>query len=237
MRSVLFLQNPLEWSNVRDQVALVLLAGGKGTRVGSTTPKQFLPLNGRPIALHSLEVFSASSLFEEICVVCEPAFIPLFSDFQTKFASPGERRQDSALAGFQALTKKSEWVVFHDAARPYISAELVSKLLDAGKEIGAAALGVPVKSTLKQKNHHEYVTKTPDRSAFWEIQTPQILHRDLLDQGFSHAKKQKLTVTDDVSLAELVDHPVKLVRGDYRNIKITTPEDLLIAQALFSQGE
>lgn len=211
-----------------ERVSVILLAGGKGTRIKSACPKQFLPLAGKEMICHSLDVFLSIPSICEIVIVCDPLYRPIFSSYPVHFAKPGERRQDSVYNGFQKTT--SPWICVHDAARPFITKEMVERLISAGKVHGAAALGTPFKSTVKLANENCFVDMTPPRDQVWEIQTPQFLHRDVLENGFAFAIENSLTVTDDVSLAELIDHPVKIVEGSYRNIKITTPEDLLIAE-------
>lgn len=218
-----------------DGVSVVLLAGGKGTRLKSSIPKQFLSLRGKMVALYSLEIFLSLPEVKEVIVVCENAFFSLFSGYPVKQALPGERRQDSLYNGLQACDPMFPWVCVHDAARPLISREACQRLFEDGKKIGAASLGMPVKWTVKECMNDKTVNRTLDRSLIWEIQTPQFLSRNILENGFSHANQHQLTVTDDVSLAELLGHPVKMVEGSYANLKITTPEDLVIAESLLGQ--
>ena len=202
--------------------------------MGHAIPKQFLPLGEKPIILHSLEIFTQISHIQEIIVVCEEKYQSLFSSFPVKFALPGLRRQDSVLNGLQKVSKDIPWVAIHDGARPCISKELVCTLIQEGQTHGAACLATPVRLTIKQSCPENFVRKTLDREQLWECQTPQLMKKDLLARGFAHAREKGLTVTDDVSLVELLNHPVKLVKGCYSNIKITTPEDLISAQQLFS---
>lgn len=193
--------------------------------MGGEIPKQFLPLNGKTLACHSLEVLQSHPLIAQVIVVCAPVFHPYFSDYRVEFAEPGERRQDSL---FNALQKvEHEWVCIHDAARPFLTAPSLASLIEEGMEgVKAATLGIPVKNTIKFCDQNQCVQNTPDRSLLWEIQTPQLLTKELLERGFAYANRHAITVTDDVSLAELLGHPVKVVLGSYKNIKITTPEDL-----------
>ncbi|MCC5831681.1 MAG: 2-C-methyl-D-erythritol 4-phosphate cytidylyltransferase [Chlamydiales bacterium] len=206
------------------KISVILLAGGKGSRMGTALPKQFLLLDERPIACRSLEIFLNHSAVSEVIVVCASAYRPFFSGYDVQFANPGERRQDSLFNGLAFA--RHEWVCVHDAARPYLTRELLTRLIDEGKEIGAATLAMPVKNTVKESDESGFVRSTPDREYIWEVQTPQLLTKEVLLKGFAYADKHGLTVTDDVSLAELIGHPVKLVPGSYENIKITTPEDL-----------
>ncbi|MBA3958299.1 MAG: 2-C-methyl-D-erythritol 4-phosphate cytidylyltransferase [Parachlamydiaceae bacterium] len=217
------------------KTALILLAGGTGTRMRSTTPKQFLPLKGKVLALHSLEVFLSMSEFSEIVIVCAKEFRHLFSPYANKatihFAEPGRRRQDSVYNGLQQISLPSDYVCIHDSARPLIDVTLVTRALTAAQEHGAATVGMPIKFTIKECCSSQLVTTTPDRSKYWEIQTPQVIKTDLLKSGFEHILKHQIDVTDDVSIVELLGHPVKLVEGSYNNLKVTTPEDLAVAKS------
>ncbi len=207
-------------------ISAVLLSGGQGTRFGA--PKHIASLAGKPLALHSYAHLLHSPLISELIVVCHESYRPLFPE--AKWAPPGERRQDSLASGFTHAT--GEYILVHDAARPLFDPAHLEALIEAGKNYGAATLATPVKPTIKQADHNHMVMRTLDRSSLFEIQTPQILRRDLLVKGFAEAARTGATVTDDVSLAELIGHPVKLVMGSYRNLKVTTPEDLIIAEAL-----
>ena len=198
--------------------------------MGGSLPKQFLPLKGQPIALYSLKVFLDIEEIEEIVVVCAPQYRSFFHGFPVKFAPPGIRRQDSVYNGLQEVDPHADWVCVHDAARPFITLEMVQELVKEASSINAIALAMPVKNTLKEVDDHKHVVETLDRSRIWEIQTPQLLKKEIIEAGFSHAHSHHLTVTDELSLVELIGHPAKLVRSSYQNIKITTPEDLAFAE-------
>lgn len=219
-----------------NKTVVILLAGGIGSRMGSKTPKQYLELCDKPIALHSFETFLEISEIEEIVVVCTEEFRELFkTSHQNKivsFANPGERRQDSVWSGMQAIKSSSNIICVHDAARPFIDRQTILSVIESGAQHGAATVGVPAKSTIKVCNPNGFVKETLDRSTLWEIQTPQVVRRDWLEQGFAFVNERGLSVTDDVSIIELIGKPVKVVEGSYDNIKITTPEDLRIAEAL-----
>lgn len=210
------------------KVGLILLAGGKGTRMGLNVPKQYYELSGRPVALHSLEVFDQVPAIGQIIVVAESEYHYLFSG--RSFASPGERRQDSVWNGLQKIDPSVDYICIHDAARPFISVELIENMLKEALKTGAAAAAVPLKFSVKQADETGRVRRSLDRSQIWEMQTPQVVRKDLLLKGFEIAQKKGLTVTDDVGLVELFDHPVQLVHGSYRNLKLTTQEDIQIAE-------
>jgi 2-C-methyl-D-erythritol 4-phosphate cytidylyltransferase len=215
---------------------LILLAGGIGSRMQSSLPKQFLLLNDKPIALHSLELFEQSGLFDEIVIVCHTTYRHYFSDFKGHFADPGARRQDSVASGEKMLSTEIENLVIHDAARPFVTLDALQKLIQKGEEVGAATLGLPVKWTVKESEEDGLVKRTLNRTCVWEIQTPQFIKRELAQKGLQKALQENLTVTDDVSLAELLQHPVQLVQGPDHNLKITTPLDLKVAREVLSHG-
>lgn len=221
-------------------VSVVLLAGGKGKRMGASMPKQYLPLLGQPIALYSFYTFSRMVEVKEIVVVCDPSYKDIFEDARReihvdlKFALPGKERQDSVFNGFQEIDASSELVCVHDSARPLVLPGDVEKVLKDGLKNGAAVLGVPVKATIKEVNSESFVVRTPDRKTLWEIQTPQVIKPMLLRSGFELVQSKGLEVTDDASIVEHLKHPVFITEGSYTNIKVTTPDDLLLAERILS---
>jgi len=206
-----------------DNLSLILLAGGSGSRMGSPTPKQFLPLQGKPIALHSFEIFRQAGI-EEIVIVCALEYRHLFD--HDHFALPGKERYDSVRNGLELCTK--EWICVHDSARPFIDLAMIDRVYCAAQKTGAATLGMPMISTVKESCEKGIVKRTLDRSLIWEIQTPQVVRKDILWEGFAKG----VAVTDDVSLAEVAGYPVQIVEGSRSNLKITTQEDLIIARRL-----
>lgn len=221
-------------------VSVVLLAGGKGKRMGVTMPKQYLPLLGQPIALYSFYTFCQMNQVKEIIVVCDSSYKDVFEDASEeisiglKFALPGKERQDSVFSGLQEIDGSSELVCVHDSARPLVSAGDIEKVLTDGWLHGAAVLGVPVKATIKEANRESFVVKTLDRKTLWEMQTPQVMKPELLRKGFELVNRNHLEVTDDVSIVEHLKHPVYITEGSYTNIKVTTPDDLLLAERILS---
>ncbi|MGM0439495.1 MAG: 2-C-methyl-D-erythritol 4-phosphate cytidylyltransferase [Chlamydiota bacterium] len=218
-----------------NNVSVIILGGGIGSRMAAPIPKQFMKLHGKPLILHSLEVFLSLGV-GEIIVVCAEEYRFIFSSYNVKFASPGHRRQDSVYNGLKEANPTSEVICIHDAARPFITTTMVQNVLSAVNEYGAATVGMPVAFTVKQADENGFVSSTLDRSHIWEIQTPQALRQDLLRKGFEYANHHHLTVTDDVSLAELLGEQVKLIEGSRKNIKITTPEDLSVAQQIAGES-
>ena len=221
------------------KISVILLAGGQGTRFGSEQPKQFFELCAKPVALYSYELFCQRSDIDEIVIVCAPSYRKLFNserkNLTIKFALPGERRQDSVFNGLQAVNPNSEYVCVHDSARPLISDPIMDRLIAAAREHGAAVAGIPIKFTVKESSSDSLVSRTPDRRLFWEIQTPQMMRKHVFIKGFEYVNAHQITVTDDVSIVELIGHPVKIVTGDDSNIKITTPNDFYLVERLLRQ--
>ena len=221
-------------------VSVILLAGGVGSRFGSEIPKQFLTLGHAPVALHSFKVFCSSDNIAQIAVVCASEYQKLFlkhgSEVPIKFAPPGKRRQDSVYNGLQVLQENTPFTCVHDSARPLITQEAVGEVFAAAREHGAATVGVPVKFTIKEVDRSHFVRNTPDRTTIWEIQTPQVMRTEWLKEGFDYANSNNITVTDDVSLVELLSYPVKLVNGGYHNLKITTTEDFALLEKLLEKN-
>jgi len=214
-------------------LSIILLSGGKGKRIGGDTPKQYLPLCGKPIAHYSFTTLIDANVADEIIVVCDPSYQSLFPG--ATFAQPGKERQDSVYNGLQKVSSNSDLVLIHDIARPILREEELHAVIKQAKIHGAATLAMPLKFTIKEADEDQMVVKTLDRSKLYEIQTPQVLKKDLLIEGFKKAHEENALVTDDVSLAELISHPVKLVMGSYDNIKITTPEDLTFAENILCE--
>ncbi|KAF2309023.1 hypothetical protein GH714_000166 [Hevea brasiliensis] len=151
-----------------------------------------------------------------------------------KFALPGKERQDSVYNGLQEVDLNSELVCVHDSARPLVSSAEVKEVLKDAWINGAAVLGVPAKATIKEANSESFVVRTLDRKTLWEMQTPQVIKPDLLKKGFELVNRGGLEVTDDVSIVEHLKHPVYITEGSYTNIKVTTPDDLLLAERILN---
>ncbi|OJU81702.1 MAG: 2-C-methyl-D-erythritol 4-phosphate cytidylyltransferase [Chlamydia sp. 32-24] len=216
--------------------AVILLAGGIGKRMKTVTPKQFLLIEGKPIARYSFDIFMKLPYVKEIVVVCAPKYRHFFpnshSSIKVNFTDPGERRQDSVKNGLEAMETKTDIICIHDSARPFIDSEMITRVHESAYELGAATTGMPLKFTVKEHDGQGIVFKTHNRDLFWEIQTPQAIKRDLFQDGFKFVQENQIEVTDDVSIVEYIKAPVKLVEGSYQNFKVTTPEDLLLAKHL-----
>ena len=226
--------------------AVVLIpAAGMGSRMGSAVSKQYLELAGKPILAHTLSLFDAHPLVEAIYPIvpaadfdyCQEQILSPFSYQKVKrLIAGGAERQDSVRNGLDALvedgyTEAQRPVLIHDGARPLFNPELVARLLARIAETGACIIGVPAKDTIKVVDEG-VITASPDRKRLWQAQTPQGARYGLLREAFDQAAASGFCGTDDASLLENIGTPVHMVTGDYRNIKVTTPEDLVIAKAL-----
>ncbi|KAL2635869.1 hypothetical protein R1flu_007348 [Riccia fluitans] len=220
-------------------VSVILLAGGKGKRMGANMPKQYIPLLGQPIALHSFHTFSSMAVVGEIIVVCDPSYRDIFEEEKistpVKFALPGKERQDSVWSGLQEISVTSKLACIHDSARPLVRTSDILKVISDAWIHGAAVLGVPCKATIKEAGTNQFVKKTLDRKTLWEMQTPQVIEPELLRKGFELVERERLEVTDDVSIVEYLKHPVLITEGCYTNLKVTTPDDLLVAERILHQ--
>lgn len=222
-------------------VGVVLLAGGKGKRMKAAMPKQFLPLLGKPVFLRSLDVFqSMSSVVSSIVIVLDESFRDEFAhvvaaDPRIRWADPGAERQDSVFNGLQRVPDSCSVVAIHDAARPLVTVDEITRCLQDAIQYGAAVLGVQTKSTIKESEDGAFVLRTVPRSRLWEVHTPQVASKKLFLRGFNRVKAENLEVTDDVSVIEALGLPVKLTLGEYTNIKLTTPDDLSVAEQILRE--
>lgn len=206
--------------------SLVLLSGGKGTRFKASQPKQYFPLQGKPLVLHALDAALQIKEITEIIVVSHPDYYDVFSPYPIKLAPAGILRQDSVLSGLQKVSHP--WVLIHDGVRPFLYPDDISQLLKKARETGAAALASEIPYTIKQRDP----VKTINRDQLAMIHTPQCLKTTTLVEGISFAQKHHLILNDDTQAAELLGMPISLVFTSHPQIKITYPKDLAIAQAL-----
>ena len=219
----------------KQRVGAVIVAAGKGERMGEVD-KLFALLGGKPLLARTTLPFQKCRLIEQIVVVVsgekEEMCRRLVAGGEWSKVSNvclgGRRRQDSVAAGLKHLNN-CRWVVIHDGARPLVTVDLIERGLEAAQETGAAVAAVPVTDTIKVAGDDRIVHQTPPRQNLWAVQTPQVFRIDIITEAYQKAIGD---VTDDASLEEQLGHPVKLYMGSYDNIKITTPEDLALAEAL-----
>ena len=215
----------------------VLLAAGNSTRMGGSRSKVLEELGGRPALCRSLEVLDRCPLIGEICLVCREQdradMLPLTSGLNTpvRVVPGGAQRQDSVEQGVEALTGPWEYVAIHDGARPLVTEEVLAAVCRDAMAHGAATAAVPSKDTCKLADGAGFVAATPARDRLWAVQTPQAFSLALYREALEKARAAGQSYTDDCQLIEAAGGSVKLTMGDYRNIKLTTPEDLLAARA------
>jgi 2-C-methyl-D-erythritol 4-phosphate cytidylyltransferase len=219
-----------------NSVGVVIVAAGRGTRMGTAESKQYLLLQGKPIAVHALEVFQQHELISEIVLVtgaedlerCREWIAVYKLDKVTAIVPGGSERQHSVYSGLRQLN--TEWVMVHDGVRPFVHPSEIEACYRQALQTGASVLAVPVKDTIKQVDSGGTVLSTPDRRSLWAIQTPQTFRLSDLLTAYETAERDGFLGTDDSSLAERAGIAVSVVEGSYRNIKITTPEDLDFAE-------
>jgi len=221
----------------------IIPAAGSGNRMNRDVSKQYLTLAGKPILVCTLEVFEACPLVDALLVVVpsqdlESVRTDILAPWNLKKVAGiipgGKERQDSVRAGIEALAGDTELVIIHDAVRPFITAGLIENCIRAAEEEGAATVGVPAKDTVKEVGPDGRILRTCDRSLLWLTQTPQAFRRDIIESAHRAAVRDGFRGTDDTSLVERLGIAVRMIRGDYGNIKITTPEDLILAEALLA---
>ena len=225
-------------SEKQPSFAAVSVAAGNSTRMGGTVSKLLLPLAEEPVLAHTLRAFDACERLDRVVVVTREedreAFIPLMVRFCHKpycLVCGGQTRQESVANGIEAAGE-ADYYVIHDGARPLITPQLIDAVCVDAMQWGASTLAVPVKDTCKLADENGVVTATPDRSALWAVQTPQVFESTLYRSALEKSRAAGLDFTDDCQLVEYVGGKVHLCRGSYENMKMTTPEDLIQAQAL-----
>lgn len=228
----------------------IVLAAGSGKRMHADLPKQYMDLFGKPLIYYALDAFEKSPVDEIILVVtpghidyCVKEIVHRFGFRKvTKVVAGGKERSESVLRGLESA--EGDYVLIHDGARPFLSQEVIGRMMDAVQKYRAAIAAVPEKNTIKEGDSDHFVTDTPDRSKLWEIQTPQAFERKLLfdayqrilskDPGLSMAglTDDAMVVEEGGCLSDGIRPRIKLIEGDYFNIKITTREDLVFGKAI-----
>lgn len=224
-------------------VSAILVAAGRGTRMGPNVDKLFLELGGVPVVAHTWRRLDACASIDELVIVCragmEPAFMELARGcgFRKPFrlVPGGAERQDSVWNGLEALSPASEIVAIQDAARPCTSLELIAATVGAAREMGAAVAAQGITDTVKESADGRMVDRTLDRSRLWSVQTPQTFRVPVIRQALGEVRRRGLVVTDDTAACELIGQPVRLVVRPQPNPKVTRPEDLPWIEFLLGQ--
>lgn len=234
---------PLAFLKKHPFTSAIILVGGSSTRFGGNTPKQFLTLEGKPVVAHSLLAFENSKYIHEIILVCrkgdEEYYQALGNDYAisklTKVVNGGATRQESALKGLNATARKSRYILIHDGARPLVTDDTIREITFAAHEYRAACAAMPAKDTIKIANEKGFIERTENRDFVHLAATPQGFYKTLYEACAYAAIKEGVSVTDDASILEHYYYPVKLIDCGSENIKITTPSDLVMAEAILKK--
>ncbi|AEG58566.1 2-C-methyl-D-erythritol 4-phosphate cytidylyltransferase [Desulforamulus ruminis] len=225
-------------------IMAVIPAAGIGSRMGSGIKKQYLMLGNMPILARTIRAMEDNPEIQGIVLVVGPGeeaycrdYILAGKAFSKVMAvvPGGDHRQSSVYNGLSFLPGETQLVLIHDGARPLVQPGEISRVIEAAREVGAAALAVPLKDTVKVVDCRGWVQSTPPRESLWAVQTPQVFRYGIIMEAHRKAREAGLLATDDCALVEFLGGPVKLVAGSYENIKITTPEDLVLAEAFLSR--
>lgn len=221
----------------KEKISALIVAGGVGSRMGADIPKQFLEILGKPVIAYTIEAFEKSDCIDEIVIVTLEEYIVYLKDIADSFGfskvkkivAGGSTRQESVYKGLMEIT--GEYVLIHDGARPLVSQEVIENCVCTVTTNSACAVGVKVNDTLKIADDNKFITATPDREHIYSIQTPQCFKTEEIINAHESALKSGFSGTDDAVLYERLGKKVKIVEGDYSNIKITSPIDISIAEA------
>ena len=225
--------------------AAIFPAAGSSKRMGGGFNKNFLELEGEPILIRTLKTFSLVERVNFLIVVAAAHEVEMVEKLlhgsenlkPWRVTVGGSERQYSIANGLKLLPDDAEIILVHDAARPLISARVIDNVIDAAEKFGGAIAAVPVKDTIKVVDAEEFVRYTPPRKDLVAVQTPQGFRREILLQAYSKAAEEKFLGTDDASLVERLGMKIKIVTSSYTNIKITTPEDIHIAETILRSGK
>jgi len=224
----------------------IVVAGGKGTRMEAKINKVYMEISGKQTIVRVLDTFQENLLIDEIVLVvnerdkeyCEQQILD--NNFYTKLkvvVIGGKRRQDSVYNGLKKVSEHAEIILVHDGARPLVTHDIIERSIDGALEYGAVITAVPVKDTIKIADKDGFVYETPERNTLWAVQTPQVFKKELIMEAYKNAEDMNIQATDDAILVEKLGHRIKLVEGSCENIKITTPEDIAIAEAILEWRE
>lgn len=220
-------------------MSAIIPAAGRGERMGNSVSKQFIKVKGIPILAYTIRIFEELKEINEIFLIIPPLEMELYLkeiiekyNFKKvlKLIPGGSRRQDSVYNGLKEIREDTDIVVIHDAVRPFTDKDIIKESIDSAYMFGGAAAGVEVKDTVKMGSEDGFIYKTLDRSRLIFIQTPQAFKREILTKAYSMAYIDNIKGTDDASFVERLGYKIKIIKGSYKNIKITTPDDLIIAE-------
>ena len=220
----------------------IVLAGGKGTRMQSDIPKQYMELLGRPLLYYALKAFEESHVESVVLVTAEGEEEYCRKELVERYGftkvvavtAGGAERYASVWKGLQSLKEQEpEFVLIHDGARPLVTAELINRLMTETEQYGACVAGMPVKDTIQMTDERGTITLTPKRESLWTAQTPQCFEFSIVYDAYEQLMQEpEISVTDDAMVVGLYHEiPIQMVRGSYTNLKVTTPEDLVLAEA------
>ena len=223
----------------------IIVAAGNSTRMALGFSKQFVPLCGVPAIERTLAAFDATDLIQTIIIVCRNEDISDMENCIKKYDNKkviaivpgGNTRQQSVVAGIAAVPPDCTYFAIHDGARALITPAEIHSSVEDGFQHGASALAVPVKDTIKLADENGFVVSTPNRSLLWSVQTPQVFERGIYQEALSQAQKEGVDYTDDCQLVEHKGIKVHLCRGEYTNLKLTTADDICIAEMIIKNRE
>jgi 2-C-methyl-D-erythritol 4-phosphate cytidylyltransferase len=222
----------------------IILAGGSGKRMGTATNKQFLLLDNKPIIVRTLQIFEECRPVDGVYLVVNQKDLPIMQEeiLETykfnkvlKLVIGGRLRQDSVRNGLEAIENPCDIVIIHDGARPFVSPSFIEKGIFLMEMFDAVIPAIPVKDTIKTVSKEGFVMKTLERDSLWNVQTPQTFKYDLIVKAYREGMNKKLYGYDDATFLEYMGKKIKVIEGSPYNIKITTPEDLIIAKGMLSQ--
>jgi len=222
----------------------IIPAGGLGRRMGCDIFKQYLVLDDVPVLVHTLSKFERVSIIDDVILVVPEDYVEYsriaivekynLSKVRSVLAG-GKERQDSVKRGLDTVDDNTDIVVIHDGVRPFVSEELISASVTAAMEDGAVAVGVPVTDTVKSVDGDRFIERTVDRKSLWSAQTPQTFRMNVIKKAYEKAYDDNFYGTDDASLVERIGINVRMIMGSYDNIKITTPEDLVVGEEIIKR--
>ena len=222
------------------KVTAIVLAAGSGKRMNSKVHKQYLLINEKPVLYYSLKAFEESSVDDVVLVVgadeieyCKKEIVECYGFEKVRaIVEGGKERYHSVYEGLKAA-EETDYVLIHDGARPFLTQDIIERTILAVVQYCACVVGMPVKDTIKLVDDEVFAKETPDRASTWQVQTPQAFSYELIYDAYARMLAgNEMGITDDAMVIErMTDYKVKLIEGSYRNIKITTPEDLLVAEA------